>query len=67
MNSGRKRLRVIAGLKERIKELQETHNQKVKSQTGLLNTIEILTQQVSDVTDENRKIQHQIDEMMKQL
>lgn len=27
-------------LKELIKELQETHNQKVKSQTGLLDSID---------------------------
>ena len=40
-------------LKELIKELQETHNQKVKSQTDLLSSIDRLTKQVADLTEDN--------------
>ncbi len=57
----------ILELKELIKELQETHNQKVKSLTGLLKTIETLTQQVSEVTDDNKKLQQRIDKLLKQI
>jgi len=48
-------------LKELIKELQETHNQKVKSQADLLASIDSLTKQVTDLTEDNRKLQQQID------
>ena len=42
-------------LKELIKELQETHNQKVKSQSDLLSSIDRLTKQVADLTEDNKK------------
>ena len=54
-------------LKELIKELQETHNQKVKSQADLLSSIDRLTKQVADLTEDNRKLQQQIDELLKQI
>ena len=47
-------------LKELIKELQETHNLKVKSQTELLDSIDRLTKQVADLTEDNKKLQHQL-------
>lgn len=54
-------------LKELIKELQESHNQKVKSQSGLLDSINRLSKQVADLTEDNKKLQQQIDELMKQI
>ena len=48
-------------LKELIKELQETHNQKVKSQADLLASIDRLSKQVADLTEDNRKLQQQIE------
>ena len=42
-------------LKELIKELQETHNQKVKSQADLLASINRLTKQVEYLKEDNRK------------
>ena len=54
-------------LKKLIKELRETHNQKVKSQTDLLSSIDRLTKQVTDLTENNKKLQQQIDELMKQI
>lgn len=53
-------------LKELIKELRETHNQKVKSQTDLLSSIDRLTKQVVYITEDNKKLQQQIDELLKQ-
>ena len=52
-------------LKELIKELQETHNQKVNSQADLLASISQLTRQVADLTKDNKKLQQQIDELLK--
>ena len=54
-------------LKELIKELQETHNQKVKSQTDLLSSIDRLTKQVVDLNEDNKKLQQQIAELLKQI
>ena len=54
-------------LKELIKELQETHNQKVKSQADLLASIDRLSKQVSSLTEDNRKQQQRIDELLKQI
>ena len=54
-------------LKELIKELQETHNQKVKSQADLLSSIDRLTKQVADLTEDNKKLQQRIDELLKQI
>lgn len=54
-------------LKELMKELQETHNQKVKSQAGLLSSIDRLTKQVADLTEDNKTLQQQIDELLKQI
>ena len=54
-------------LKKLIKELQETHNQKVKSQADLLASIDRLTKQMADLTEDNKKLQQQIDELLKQI
>ena len=54
-------------LKELIKELQETHNQKVKSQADLLSSIDRLTKQVTDLTEDNRKLQQQIVELLNMI
>lgn len=54
-------------LKELIKELQEIHNHKVESQADLLASIDRLTRQVADLTEDNKKLQQQIDELLKQI
>jgi len=54
-------------LKELIKELQETHNLKVKSQADLLASIDRLSKQVADLTGDNKKLQQQIAELLKQI
>lgn len=51
-------------LKELIKEQQETHNQKVKSQADLLASIDRLTKQMADLTEYNKKLHQQIDELL---
>ncbi len=54
-------------LKELIKELQEPHNQKVKSQADLLASIDRLTKQVAVLTGDNKKLQQQIDGLLKKI
>ena len=54
-------------LKELIKELQETHHQKVKSKTDLLASIDKLTKQVADLTEDNKELRQQIDKLLKQI
>lgn len=54
-------------LKKLIKELQETHNQKVKSQADLLASIDRLSKQVADLTTDNKKLQKLIDELQKKI
>jgi chromosome segregation ATPase len=54
-------------LKELIKELQETHNQKMKSQADLLSSIDRLSKQVADLTEDNKKLQQHIDELLKKI
>ena len=50
-----------------VKDLRDTHNQKVKSQADLLASIDRLTNQVAVLTGDNKKLQQQIDELMKQI
>ena len=52
-------------LKELIKELQETHHQKMKSQADLLASIDRLTKQLADLTKDKKKLQQTIDELLK--
>ena len=54
-------------LKELIKEFRETHSQKVKSKTDLLASIDKLTKQVADLTEDNKKLRQQIDKLLKQI
>ena len=54
-------------LKELIKEFRETHSQKVKSKTDLLASIDRLTKQVADLTEDNKELQQQIDKLLKQI
>ena len=52
-------------LKDMVKELRDTHKQDVKTQTNLLKSIDRLTNKVSDLTTDNKKLQQLIDELQK--
>ena len=54
-------------LKELVKELRDTHKQDVKTQTNLLKSIDKLTNQVADLTTDNKKLQQLIDELRKKI
>ena len=54
-------------LKDMVKELRDTHKQDVKTQTNLLKSIDRLTNQVADLTTDNKKLQQLIDELRKKI
>ena len=50
-----------------VKDLRDTHKQDVKTQTNLLKSIDRLTNQVADLTTDNKKLQQLIDELRKKI
>lgn len=50
-------------LKDMVKEPRDTHKQDVKTQTNLLKSIDNLTNQVADLTTQNRMISERIAEL----
>ena len=54
-------------LKDMVKDLRDTHRQDVKTQTNLLKSIDRLTNQVADLTTQNRMISERIAELAQAL
>lgn len=54
-------------LKELLKSLRAEYREDAELTQKLLKTIDILTQQVAEITAENKKLQQQIDELLKQI
>ena len=54
-------------LKELLKSLRAEYREDAELTQKLLKTIESLTQQVAEITAENKKLQQQIDELLKQI
>ena len=54
-------------LKDMVKDLRNTHKQDVKTQTNLLKSIDRLTNQVADLTTQNRMISERIAELTQTL
>ena len=54
-------------LKDMVKDLRDTHKQDVKTQTNLLKSIDRLTNQVADLTTQNRMISERIAELAQAL
>jgi len=54
-------------LKDMVKELRDTHKQDVKIQTNLMKSIDKLTNQVADLTTQNRMISERIAELVQTL
>ena len=54
-------------LKDMVNDLRDTHKQDVKTQTNLLKSIDKLTNQVADLTTQNRMISERIAELAQTL
>ena len=54
-------------LKELLKSLQEEYREDSEQTQRLLKTIEVLTQQVKDITQDNRKLQQKVNDLLAQI
>ena len=54
-------------LKDMVKVLRDTHKQDVKTQSDLMKSIDRLTNQVADLTTQNRMISERIAELAQTL
>ena len=54
-------------LKDMVKELRDTHKQDVKIQTNLMKSIDKLTNQVVDLTTQNRTLQQKVNDLLSQI
>ena len=54
-------------LKDMVKELRDTHKQDVKTQTNLLKSIERLTSQVAELSEHNKTLEQEIDNLLTRI
>ena len=54
-------------LKDMVKELRDTHKHDVKTQTNLLKSIDKLTNQVADLTTQNKTLQQKVNDLLSQI
>ena len=50
-----------------VKELRDTHKQDVKTQTNLLKSIDKLTNQVADLTTQNKALHQKVNDLLSQI
>ena len=50
-----------------VKELRDTHKQDVKTQASLLKSIDNLTNQVADLTTQNKTLQQKVNDLLAQI
>ena len=61
------RVRENQELKDMVKDLRDTHKQDMKTQSNLMKSIDRLTNQVADLTTQNRMISEKIAELVQTL
>ncbi len=54
-------------LKEMVKDLRDTHKQDVKTQSSLMKSIDRLTNQVADLTTQNKTLQQKVNDLLSQI
>ena len=54
-------------LKELLRSLREEYREEAEQTQRLLKTIETLTQQVSDITAENRKLRQKVNDLISKI
>ena len=54
-------------LKDMVKDLRDTHKQDVKTQTNLLKSIDRLTNQVADLTTQNKTLLQKVSDLLSQI
>ena len=51
-------------LKDMVKDLRDIHKQDVKTQSNLMKSIDRLTNQVADLTTQNKTLQQKINDLL---
>ena len=54
-------------LKDMVKDLRDTHKQDVKTQSNLMKSIDRLTNQVADLTTQNKTLQQKVNDLLSQI
>ena len=54
-------------LKDMVKDLRDTHKQDVKTQSDLMKSIDRLTNQVADLTTQNKTLQQKVNDLLSQI
>lgn len=54
-------------LKDIVKELRDTHKQDVKTQSDLIKSINRMTNQVADLTTQNKPLQQKVNDLLSQI
>ena len=54
-------------LKDMVKDLRDIHKQDVKTQSNLMKTIDRLTNQVADLTTQNKALQQKVNDLLSQI
>ena len=54
-------------LKDMVKELRDTHKQDVKTQSNLMRSVDRLTNQVADLTTQNKTLQQKVNDLLSQI
>ena len=54
-------------LKDMVRDLRDTHKQDVKTQTNLMKSIDKLTNQVADLTTQNKTLQQKVNDLLSQI
>ena len=53
--------------KDMVKDLRDTHKQDVKAQSNLMKSIDRLTNQVADLTTQNKTLQQKVNDLLSQI
>lgn len=54
-------------LKELVKELTDTHKQDLQIQSNLMESIERLTNQVAELSEQNKVLEQEVDNLLSQI
>ena len=54
-------------LKELVKELTDTHKQDMQIQSNLMESIERLTNQVAELSEQNKVLEQEVDNLLSQI
>ena len=54
-------------LKDMVKELRDTHKQDIKTQSNLMKSIDRLTNQVADLSTQNKTLQQKVNDLLSQI